>query len=497
MTVQIGDVVDDKYRILRLLGEGGMGAVYEGENLRIDRRVAIKVLHPDVATDATMRLRFEREARAAGRIGSEHIVDVLDLGELSDGSTYMVMEYLEGQSLHDRLQGSLPPEDIFPILIQLLDGLGEAHTAGIIHRDLKPENVFLVPDKRGDGVFVKILDFGVSKFHQLGGEECNMTRTGVVLGTPYYMSPEQVQGAGEIDHRSDLFSIGIILYRALTGRIPFEAKSFNELMFQIALNDAPGIDQFVENADPEVASIVRTAVARDRNERYQSAEQFAAALRDWLESKAARVPAVATRPLPTAAAQPSPPQQPAAATVQRAPPAVALDAAAPQPQMPAATTASPSALDVHRSGSAARPSPVHLLAAAAGIGLVGAVLVAVLVLRLGPFGERGETASGAGASSSTSAVEPRTHGSEQAPPASDTTTAAADSQPTAAATTAEPSTSAASASPATPSASASATGASTSAPAAPTTRPPSTTPSATKGTGRSTVHGRKIRTDLE
>src|SRR5580698_4648655 len=183
MDVEIGQLLDNKYKILRLLGEGGMGAVYEGENVRIHHRVAIKVMHANVEADNGSRERFEREAQAAGRIGSEHICEVYDLGELPSGARYMVMEFLAGEALSTRVLklGRIPTEVMAPLLIQLLDGLEAAHSAGIIHRDLKPDNVFLQRTKSG-GDFVKIVDFGVSKFNALSGAPMSMTRTGAVVG---------------------------------------------------------------------------------------------------------------------------------------------------------------------------------------------------------------------------------------------------------------------------------------------------------------------------
>ena len=168
MGLQTGQIIEGKYRILRLLGEGGMGAVYEGENVRIHRQVAIKVLHAGIAENVDAVQRFEREAQAAGRIGSDHIVEVLDLGNLPDGDRFMVMEYLDGESLSQRIQarGRLTPREAVPLMTQLLEGLGAAHGAGIIHRDLKPDNIYLLTRRRGSGDFVKILDFGISKFNK-------------------------------------------------------------------------------------------------------------------------------------------------------------------------------------------------------------------------------------------------------------------------------------------------------------------------------------------
>jgi len=283
MALTIGDVVDGKYEIVRLLGEGGMGAVYEGQNTRIHRKVAIKVLHGSVASSADAVQRFEREAQAAGRIGSKHIVEVLDLGDLPSGDRYMVMEFMEGQSLADRIRdrGQLTPQDLYPIAVQLLEGLAAAHAAGIVHRDLKPDNVYLLPPpKEGAPDFVKILDFGISKFNPLGGE-FSMTRTGSVMGTPYYMSPEQAKGARDLDHRTDLYAAGVILYEGLSGRVPFSAETFNELLFKIVLEEAPPLQEILPDVNPAFVELVAKAMARDVTQRFQTASDFKAALNVW------------------------------------------------------------------------------------------------------------------------------------------------------------------------------------------------------------------------
>src|SRR6266511_5313620 len=182
-----------KYRMVRLLGEGGMGAVYEGENVRINRRVAIKVLHAGLTENKEVTQRFEREAQAAGRIGNDHILEVLDLGSLASGDHYIVMEYLDGEPLSARIarEKRLEPFQLAPLIRQVIVGLAAAHEAGIIHRDLKPDNIYILKTKAGHADFVKIIDFGISKFQPLSGDGMKMTRTGTVMGTPYYMSPEQ------------------------------------------------------------------------------------------------------------------------------------------------------------------------------------------------------------------------------------------------------------------------------------------------------------------
>ncbi|HVU05179.1 MAG TPA: protein kinase [Polyangiaceae bacterium] len=308
MSLSTGDVIDGKYRIIRLIGEGGMGAVYEGENIRIHRTVAIKVLHAGVAENQDAVQRFEREAQAAGRIGSEHIVEVLDLGNLPDGDRFMVMEFMDGDSLSARIQsrGRLTARETYPVARQILEGLAAAHGAGIIHRDLKPDNVFLLKSRGGQADFVKLLDFGISKFSALSGESgFSMTRTGAVMGTPYYMSPEQAKGAKGMDHRADLYAVGVILYECVTGRVPFNADTFNELLFKIVLETPQPIEQVVPDSDPEFNKIIHKAMAREPGLRYQTSKEFQQALDAWASGMgvpATSGPALGMTPQPGARA---------------------------------------------------------------------------------------------------------------------------------------------------------------------------------------------------
>ena len=282
--LETGQVIDGKYRIVRLIGTGGMGAVYEGENSLIRRRVAIKVLHADTADNGDIIRRFEREAQAAGEIGNDHILEVLDLGSLPNGDRYMVMEFLDGETLAQRIErfGRLTPHQVAPLAVQFLTALVSAHAAGIIHRDLKPENIFILRSKAGRTDFVKLIDFGVSKFSRPFKEgEHRMTRANAVLGTPCYMSPEQARGASETDVRSDIYSCGVILFEAVTARLPFEGDSFNDLMFKIALTDAPSVLEYVPMLDARFADIVSRACARDPNARFPTAQEFLDAIEAW------------------------------------------------------------------------------------------------------------------------------------------------------------------------------------------------------------------------
>jgi serine/threonine-protein kinase len=303
--LEAGEIIDGKYRIVRLLGTGGMGAVYEGENLRIRRRVAIKMLHANIGEQAEMLKRFEREAQAAALVGSEHICEVLDLGVLADDTRYMVMEYLDGETLGSRIEKNvrLAPLQSIPLLVQVLEALSATHAAGIIHRDLKPDNIFILPQRSGTRDFVKILDFGVSKFSPVGGDELKVTRAGALVGTPYYMSPEQVRGSPIVDARSDIYAIGVLLYQATTGAVPFHAETFNELLFKIVLEPAPLPETYVPDLDPEFSGIIQKAMARDPAQRFQTCAELRDALLAYYASRTGGYPTFGVQ-----ASRPSMPQ---------------------------------------------------------------------------------------------------------------------------------------------------------------------------------------------
>jgi len=263
-----------------------MGAVFVGEHTRIKRVVAIKVLHaskPDL--EATQR--FEREAEAAGRIGSDHIVEVLDFGATPEGDRFMVMEFLNGETMKQRLKRSSPlaPVDVIPLLVQVLEGLAAAHDAGIIHRDLKPDNIFILREKAGRKDFVKLVDFGISKFNTLSGGAGGMTQTGAVMGTPFYMSPEQAKSANEVDARSDLYSVGVMLYEAVTGARPFQATTLTELLFKIVFEEPSHPTLLVPNLDSGLCAIIMKAFARDPADRFQSAREMQQALATWVPGR--------------------------------------------------------------------------------------------------------------------------------------------------------------------------------------------------------------------
>ena len=280
------ETIDGKYRIVRLLGKGAWASVYEGVNIRLHRRVAIKVLGKEQLTHPGIVERFEREGQAATQIESDHVVDIFDIGTLDTGQPYMVMEFLDGEDLGKVLEsrGPLSPELAVFYTVQGLKGLAAAHAAGVLHRDIKPANVVLVTKNNQE--IIKIVDFGISKLHSGAvPQPTAMTQTNAVLGSPVYMSPEQCRGARLMDHRSDLYSLGVVLYEALTGKVPHVADSFNALMFKIALEDVPDPRQHRADLDAELVAIVMKALARDAEKRFQSAVEFHEALVAWANSK--------------------------------------------------------------------------------------------------------------------------------------------------------------------------------------------------------------------
>jgi serine/threonine protein kinase len=275
---RIGVVLSDRYRIVRKIGQGGLGSVYEAEHLLIKRRLAVKILHAQYAADPEIVARFHREAQAASAIGHPHIVEITDMGVLDEGAPYMVLEYLDGRDWRADLetQGAQPLGKTARILTQICDALSAAHAKGIIHRDLKPENIFLIP--RGeDPDFVKVLDFGVSKFAD-SGEHKSLTQSGATLGTPYYMSPEQCRGRKDIDHRADIYALGVVLFRALTNHYPFDADSLPLLLLRISSDTPPPLSAYRSDLPEEVQSILDAMLAKEREERFDSCAALKTAL---------------------------------------------------------------------------------------------------------------------------------------------------------------------------------------------------------------------------
>ncbi len=275
---EVGLVVAGKYSLTRLLGRGGMGSVWEGVHQSLGTRVAVKFIESEFAKQPELRDRFVNEARAAARLQSKHIVQIYDHGVSDDGCPYIVMEYLSGEPLDARLarDGALPVQDVAPLIHQLSRGLKRAHDAGIVHRDLKPENVFLVWDEEDQRDIVKVVDFGIAKFTGDGGIS-STTRTGAVMGTPHYMSPEQARGLKGVDQRSDVWSVGVIAYRAVTGVLPFDGEAMGDLLVKICTQPPLAPSESVP-VPPGFDAWMARSLAKEPSTRFSSVEDQAETL---------------------------------------------------------------------------------------------------------------------------------------------------------------------------------------------------------------------------
>lgn len=307
----VGAILSRRYPLKRAIGSGGMGAVYESTSPDDGRPVAVKILSVDYRGDPVVKNRFLEEGRTCQRLIHPNIVRVFDVAEAEDGTPYIVMELLEGVPLSEYTRSGVrvPPFQAATILQGILAGLGAAHAQGVVHRDLKPENVVLAREPSGSYT-AKILDFGIAKVMDAAGGMGSKTRTGVLLGTPAYMSPEQIRSAKDVDGRSDLWSAGVILYEMLTGRVAFPAPT-EYARLNAVLNSTPAP---IETIDPQLARlspIVQTAMQKDRSQRYQSALEMARALAVAMGADAnaagatpiSRLPAVPSMWMPM---QPSP-----------------------------------------------------------------------------------------------------------------------------------------------------------------------------------------------
>ena len=270
---QPGDTIDGKYVLVRVLGTGGMGVVFEAEHLRLKQRCAIKMLSPEMLREADIIHRFEREARASALLKSPHVTRVTDVATTADGVPYIVMELLTGHDLDGELQarGHVPYPLAVDYMLQACAAVAEAHAAGIIHRDLKPGNLFLAQDP--DGVMVKVLDFGISKMME---EESKLTSAGMTMGTALYMSPEQLRSAAQVDARSDIWSLGVILYELLCGQTPFTG-SVTQVAAAIVTEDAPDIARRCA-LPPALAAIIHRTLRRAPGERFANVSDLMFAL---------------------------------------------------------------------------------------------------------------------------------------------------------------------------------------------------------------------------
>jgi serine/threonine-protein kinase len=386
LEAMIGRTLGGKYRLVRLLGRGGMGCVFEAENVAIGKRFAVKLLDREWSKDPDVAGRFAREARAASAVESEHIVSVVDAGT-DEACPYIAMELLRGEDLGTRLrrESRVPQREALHVAAQVLRGLAAAHAAGIVHRDLKPDNVLLV-DHAGDPNFAKIVDFGISKIEKPHGGTAPLalTRRGVILGTPLYMSPEQARSLSDVDGRADLYSVGAILFECLAGRPPHVGESYEQILLSLCMQDAPDVRVYAPDVPEEVAAFVARALARERAERFSSAAEMLSALR-------ALAPAdPAARPLPAEAMQ-------------------ALGAAPVSAVHPTEAAWTAPELDAHQRARRARARAAVTAVVAT---LAGAVAtIGVLAMHKGPGTDATEAPSARAAS-----VATRTQSSATAPP---------------------------------------------------------------------------------
>jgi serine/threonine-protein kinase len=271
-------VVDQRFRLDRQLGRGGMGAVWYAWDTSLDKACAVKFIEGEYAAMPEAQARFKREAQAAAKLNSPHVVTIYQ-HNIWEGMPYIAMELLVGEDLGKRLTrvGRISAQECLEIMSQVSRGLSKAHEAGIVHRDLKPDNIFLVRDD-DDRDLVKILDFGIAKSANTALDGSN-TKTGAMLGTPYYMSPEQAQGIKAVDHRSDLWSLGVIVFQIMTGKLPFDSEALGDLLVKIIVTPPPMPSHFVQDLPPSFDEWWRKASQRDPNHRFQTAKELVGELR--------------------------------------------------------------------------------------------------------------------------------------------------------------------------------------------------------------------------
>lgn len=278
---RMGEVIADKYRLERELGRGAMGTVWAAVHVTLGQKVAIKLIAAEQAASNEARLRFGLEAKAAARLKSRHVVQVYDSGHTADGTPYIVMEYLDGQTLEERLgeQRDMGLEEAVRITTHVGRALARAHAQGIVHRDLKSGNIFIAKsDDDEQGWVAKVLDFGVAKLTDSSAP--STTKTGTIVGTPLFMSPEQIRGASQVDHRADLYSLGMVFYNMVTGSHAFDGPSYSDVLVAICTEELPPIRKAAPWISPELGRWFEKACARERNDRFQSADELVEALQE-------------------------------------------------------------------------------------------------------------------------------------------------------------------------------------------------------------------------
>jgi serine/threonine-protein kinase len=325
-----GARVAERYELLRQVGEGGMGSVWVARHLALDAPVAIKFVHMQGGEPERFQMRFQREAQLAASVRHRNVVSITDYGVLNDGTAFMVMDYLEGESLASFLRVRPPAAEMVYLVELTTRGLVAVHDAGIVHRDLKPENIFLVRD--ATGVYPKLIDFGISKHLRPEGERRSAVTTtdGAIVGTPAYMSPEQARGLLDLDQRTDIYSMGVILYEGLSGRLPYDSPYVGDLILAIVMGGAKSLHELRPDLDSRLSDVVMRAMAPDATKRYQTARDLLYALskvapmvQDFARSDR---PPSNIRISPIAPPQRLPPPEPGTEPLPAARPVVALGA---------------------------------------------------------------------------------------------------------------------------------------------------------------------------
>lgn len=375
-----GSIIAEKYEVEQVLGKGGMGVVVAARHVQLGQRVAIKFMRGLAAEDPSATTRFLREARAAASLTTEHVTKVLDVGTLESGAPYMVMEYLAGQDLGQVLhaEGPMAVPDAVDALLQACEALAEAHAIGIVHRDLKPSNLFV--SRRVDGTsFLKVLDFGISKTSALGAQSENLTATGFAVGSPGYMSPEQVRNAKSVDARSDVWSLGVILYELLTGTAPFASDTLGDTFAKIVSEDPEPIARRRPDIPAGLASAVTLCLERRVDRRVQSVVDLASRLAPFGPPGAGASVQRIVHIARTAGGSTSGPQETLAARTQTA----SFDSQSSGSSGSSGSSSSRGAPAWQRSSSAAAGLPRRSL-----VGWVLAVMGAALLVLLGAIGVR-------------------------------------------------------------------------------------------------------------
>jgi serine/threonine-protein kinase len=411
----VGEVIDGRYRIFKKLGEGGMGEVYAAEHVHIEKKFALKLLKAEIVSNAEAVKRFQQEARSSSSIKHRNIIAVEDFGRLADGRIYMCMELLAGAPLNDMIQQPMAADRLLNILIQAGHGLAAAHAKGIIHRDMKPENIYVTQDATGD--VPKLLDFGIAKVAGNDGQN-NLTRTGTIFGTPFYMAPEQALG-NPVDARTDVYAMGVIMYECFAGSLPFQGESFMGILTQHITTEPEPVAQRAAKAGrslpPGIAEIITRCMQKDPARRFQTMDELVNALIQVYRTVAG--PGMSTYmeafPVGTTShqAQPTPPPMTGAQVAQVAAQVPTMAAGYPppgqsQPVMPQQMASGPSAaLSSSQSGlydpsgsvvAVHKKSKAGVITAIAVLLAVGGGIAAVMVLG---DGKKKDDARGGGSGS--------------------------------------------------------------------------------------------------